>query len=311
MLESLRPAAYALVCCWLALGAQDGAFAQKSQVFITASLVDKRGLFIEDLEKQEIRILEDNQPRDVEFMARDEVPTVYGILFDNALLQYEENQGWARRQEISGTGSSKNLAYQLIDKYLGRQTGWVGTYGQELQVVLDFNEDGFRAKDAIQRMSFQRSAGESFLYPALYSSIMRMRERNEKRRVLLLFTNFLDSETAGKIKPLKNLLASSNIELFAISYGSRLAAPGAGLNPAMSQAGLKELAGVTAGDTFLAVDYRDHPEDIAQRIYNQLRTFYTFGFESQSGAESGAKLTIRCTRAGSKIKSHPNVPVIR
>lgn len=79
----------------------------------------------------------------------------------------------------------------------------------------------------------------------------------------------------------------------------------------MSQASLTELAQATAGDIFLAADHRDHLDDISQHIYNQLRTFYTFGFESVSSAENPAKLTIRCTRPGSKIKCHPNVPVIK
>ena len=311
MLEASRCAAIALACCGLVLSAQVGAFAQKTQAFVTASLVDKRGLFIEDLDKQEVQILEGSQPRELEFMARDEVPTVYGIIFDRALLQHDENPRWGSRQEVSITTSAKNLAYQLIDKHLGRQTVWVGLYDRELQVALDFSTDGFRAKDAIQRMSTGRATEEPFLYPALYSSVMRMKDRNEKRRVLILLLNLLDSETASRVKPLKNLLSASNVELFIVSFASRLGGGSAGLNPSMSHAGLKELVQATAGDMFWAADYRDHLDDIAQSIYNHLRTFYTFGFESESPAENPAKLTIRCTRPGAKIRCHPNVPVIK
>lgn len=212
MIEASRRAAITLACCGLALSAQVGAFAQKTQVFVTASLVDKRGLFIEDLDKREVQILEGNQPRELAFMARDEVPTAYGIIFDRALLQYEETQRWGGRQEILSANSAKNLAYQLIDKYLGRRTVWIGLYDRELQVALDFSTDGFRAKDAIQRMSVQHTTEEPFLYPAMYSSVMRMKDRNEKRRVLVLFLNLFDSETASRLKPLKNLLSASNVD---------------------------------------------------------------------------------------------------
>lgn len=309
MFESSRRALFVVACCALILNAQSGAFAQKNQVFVTATLTDRRGLFIEDLNPQEIQILEGSQPRRLEFMAREEVPTLYGILFDRELLRYEDNRHWGGTLEVSGTNAAKNLAYQLIDKYVGRQTVWVGLYDRELQVVLDFSVDGFKAKDAIQRMSGGRTTQETFLYSALYSSVMRMKDRNEKRRVLLLFLNLVDSETASRLKPLKNLLASSNVELFIVTFASQLGS-GTGLNSSMSRSALSELAQATAGELFLAGDYRDHPDDITQHIYNQLRTFYTFGFESESATDAPAKLTIRCTRPGSKVKCHPNVPLV-
>lgn len=309
MFESLRRFAAALACCGFILGVQAGAFAQTTQAFVTATLTDKRGLFIEDLDKQEIEILEDGQPRRLEFMAREEVPTLYGILFDRDLLQYEDNRHWGSNLEISRTNAAKNLAYQLIDKYMGRQTVWVGAYGRELQVVLDFSIDWFRAKDAIQRMPPGSTTPQPFLYSALYSSVMRMKDRNEKRRVLLLFLNLVDADTASKLKPLKNLLSASNVELFVVSFASQLGS-GTGLNSSMSNSVLKQLTQATAGEMFLAGDYRDHLDDVAQHIYNQLRTFYTFGFESESAADAPARLTIRCTRPGSRVRCHPNVPVI-
>lgn len=244
-------------------------------------------------------------------MAGEEVPTVCGLLFDRALLQYEENVRFGSAQSIPSTNSAKSLAYGLIDKYLGRQSVWVGVYERELQIAMDFSTDGFRAKDAIQRMSGRHMTEEPFLYPALYSSVMRMKDRNEKRRVLILFLDLLDSETIARLKPLKNLLSSSNIEVFIVTFASRLGSGGPGLNPVMSQSGLKELAQATAGDAFFAADYKDHLDDISKHIYNQLRTFYTFGFESTSPPNAPTKLTIRCTRPGSKVKCRPNVPMLQ
>jgi VWFA-related protein len=286
-------------------------YAQPRQVFVTASLIDKRDLFIENLERQEVQILENDQPRNIEFMARDEVPAVYGLLFDRSLMpEHEETPRFDSRQGVSTSSAVKSLAYALIDKYLGKQTLWVGVYDRELQVLLDFSPDTFRAKDAIQKISGRYTTESSFLYSALYSSVMRMKDRNEKRRVLIAFLDVTDYETTEKLKPLKNLLSSSNIEVFYISYATKLGGRSGDLNPVMNQAALKDLARATAGDTFFAADYREHIEDVIRRICDQLRTFYTFGFESQAPVDKPAKLTIRCTRPGSRVKSHPNVPII-
>src|SRR5213592_2212619 len=56
-------------------------------VYVTASLTDKNGLFIEDLKQEEVTIRENGRERKIEFMAKDEIPTIYGIVFDRALLQ--------------------------------------------------------------------------------------------------------------------------------------------------------------------------------------------------------------------------------
>jgi VWFA-related protein len=285
--------------------------AQTNQVFVTASLQDKRDLLIENLEQQEIEILENNQPRRVEFLARDEVPAIYGILFDRSLIP--ENEDSYRVPGMPPQLSSitaKSLAYEMVDKYLGKQTVWVGTYERALNVLLDFSTDGFRAKDVIQRLAGRRSMEESFLYAALYSAIMKMKDRHEKRRVLIVFMSALDPDTAGKMKPLKNLLASSNVEVFFISFASRTGISQPGMSPLMSRASVLELAQITAGEAFFGADYREHPDDISRRILNVLRTLYTFGFQSNAPPDKPARLTIRCLRPGSKVRSRQTVPAL-
>jgi len=78
----------------------------------------------------------------------------------------------------------------------------------------------------------------------------------------------------------------------------------------MSQAGLKELATATAGDALFATYYREHSEDLTQKIYNQIRTFYTFGFQAEFTGEKPGSLLVKCTRAGSKVRHHPAVPAL-
>ncbi len=279
--------------------------------FVSASITDRRGLFMENLSRDEVQIFENDQPREIQFMAQDEVPVVYALIFDLSILpENPENDYSGSTLVISPATASRSLAYELIDKYLGRQTMWVGGYEKELSVTQDFTTDGFSAKAAIQRMHSTSSVSEPFLYSALVAAVMKMNSRNEKRRVIIVFLDALDRETAGKLKPLKNLLSSSNIELYVVSFASKLGTGRGGLSPAISQSSLKELTQLTCGEVFFMSDYRDHLEDISRRLYNELRTLYTFGFESEGTAEKPSRLTIRCTRPGSKVRHHPTVSVL-
>jgi hypothetical protein len=277
--------------------------AEKSPVFVTASLIDKNSLFIEDLSQDEIEIQEDGQSRNLELMAKDQLPVAYGLLFDRALF----GESWEHERMTSPRGptSARDIAYEIIDKYLGRQAIWVGVYDKQLNTTLDFTVDGFTAKNAIQRLHGPARPTETFLYGALLSAVQKMNERSEKRRILIVFLDIVDTETASKIKPLKNLFGSSNVELLIVSFASKLGRGRAGLTSPMSQAVLQELARETAGEALFAADYREHLDDISRRLYNRIRTFYTFGFASESPAGKPSQLTIKCTRPGSKVKHHP------
>ena len=164
-----------IVCCaFLPLWAGPA----RTPVFVTASLVDKNNLFIEDLTQAEIQILENDQPRAIEFRAQDELPVAYGILFDRAMLPEFEEIDRARHAGKTGAVSGRDLAYQLVDKHLGRQVTWVGTYGRDLEVALDFSPDAFRVKGAIQQLRGPRRKEESFLYGSLFEAVTKMNQRS-------------------------------------------------------------------------------------------------------------------------------------
>ena len=211
LLFLLAPAA-----CGFATPPQGRAGPAKKPVYVTASFVDKNGLFIENLQKNEVEILENNQPREIEFMARDELPTAYGILFDRAMLPEREESDWQGQRTVPASVAARDIAYQLIDKLLGRQALWIGLYDQQMNVLFQTAGDGFGAKNAIQQMRGARATSDSFLYSALFSAVDRLSQYHERRRVIVLFIQELDSGTAGKMKPLKNLLAATDVELFTI-----------------------------------------------------------------------------------------------
>jgi len=279
---------------------------QKRPVFVTASFLGKNRMFLEDLSRDEIRIFENGQPRTIEFFSGPEVPTVYGILFDRAILPQPFEELRPNPNAIPGSMAATNVAYQLIDQVLGRQVGWVAAYDKELHVAIDLTQDTGRIKDVIQRLRGERSMEDSSLYSALFTAVRKMNPRNEKRRVLILFLEVIDVEAANKLKPMKNLLSASNIELFVASFATSKFGSGRGLLPAQSEACLRELAGVTAGGAYFVAN--EGIEGLGRRISNQIRTFYTIGFEAESSSDKPASLKIECTRPVAKVTFHPVLP---
>jgi len=293
---------FALCCAWTSE-------AQTRPVFVTASFTDRNQIFMENLSAEEIEVSEDGQPRKIEFIAMEQLPSVYGILIESALLADSTGDTRYDSRGVPGANLARDILYELIDKYLGRHPVWVGAYQRDLEVVLDFTSDPFRVKDSVEQLRVPKRRSDSNLYTSLFSAVRKMSERNEKRRVLLLFLESVDPESAGRTRQLKNLFAASNVELFAISFSSRIATAG-GLNPQVGEAVLRDIVGSTAGQAFQASANRDHPEDITRRLLNQIRTFHTIGFQASSPRESPGKLIIRSTRSGSNVKHHPVVPAL-
>ncbi len=294
----------AFLLCWPTSGAP----AAKTPVFVNASFLDKNRLFVENLNRNEIRVFEDGSPREIEYFAGSEVPLVYCLLFDRGILpQPFEDMGLIQNTVSSATAAT-NVAYQLVDLALGSQAGFVATYDREMRVVQDFTQDGGRIKEMIQQLRGQRSTESSSLYGPLFAAVSKLGERNEKRRVLVLFVNFLDTETGSKLRPLKNLLAGSNLEFFAACFGTKTG-NGRDLPPPQSEASLRELASGTAGDVYYS--QMEGIDSLGRRIANQIRTLYTIGFESEAPSDKPAKLTIECTRPGVKVKTHPVVPTLQ
>jgi len=294
----------ALLLCWAAL-----ADAQKTAVFVTASFQDRNRLYIENLSRDEIRVSENGQVREVGYFAGTEVPVAYGLIFDRALLPEPFEDARPDQYNIPSAAAAFNVAYQILDLCLGRQIGWVATYDdQGMKTALDFSQDSSRVKDAIQQLRARRTLVESFLYGPLFEAVQKMSQRHEKRRVLVLFLDTLDMKTADKLKPLKNLLSASNVEFFVASFATRLGTS-RGLPPAQSEASLRELTGATAGGAYFR--YTESIEGMGRRISEQIRTFYTIGFESYSPPNQPGTLTIECTRPGAKVKTHPVVPTLQ
>ncbi|MFH1573912.1 MAG: hypothetical protein ABIG68_07995, partial [Acidobacteriota bacterium] len=86
-----------------------GAF--QRPVYVTASFVDRNNLFIEDLAQDEIEVYEDGQLRKIEFQAQEELPTVYGLVFDRAMLGVFPEDERAFSPSAPGAMSARNVAY--------------------------------------------------------------------------------------------------------------------------------------------------------------------------------------------------------
>ncbi len=279
---------------------------QKRPVFVTASFLGKNHMYLEDLSQEEVRVYENGQPRQVEFFAGNEVPTAYGILFDRSFLPRPFEDQVYEPSQIPSAMAATNVAYQLIDQAFGGQVGWVGAYDTELRTATDFTQDSGRIKDVIQQLRGERLLEEPSLYRAIFGAVKKMSLRNEKRRVLVLFLETVDPEVGSKLKPLKNLLAASNVELFVAGFPASRTGMNRGMPSVQSEACLRELAGVTAGGAYFSK--MEGIEGVGRRIANQIRTLYTIGFESSSDSDQPSPLKVECVRPGAKAAFHPVIP---
>ena len=131
----------------------------------------------------------------------------------------------------------------------------------------------------------------------------------KKHRFALVITDVLMPGMSGTelLRHIKK--HDPDTEVIVVSFTSRMSTRG-GLRPALSDASLKELTDATSGEVYSAALSREHPEDVVRRILQQMRTLYTFGFESTSTPDKPCNLVIKCSRPDSRVRHHPMVPVL-
>jgi MoaA/NifB/PqqE/SkfB family radical SAM enzyme len=105
-----------------------------------------------------------------------------------------------------------------------------------------------------------------------------LRNRSEKRKILILFTTTVDRESYGNLEEYRDMLREADIELFVISYApNRPSGIGRSFEERMNPYFFKKLVAETAGWVYIVGAYV-YLEDLFTDFKGRLNNHYTVGF---------------------------------
>ena len=154
-----------------------------------------------------------------------------------------------------------------------------------------------------ERVRANKAEGATALYDAL-ALYLAAAEQQEGQKVLLLYSDGLDSTSSTGYGTLIEMLRRSNVMVYTIGYVENL-----GSSRATGQIRLNDMARQTGGEAFYPMG-RKNLDEIYARILEELGARYTLGYISANPVTNGKwrKLEVRSTSPaarGAQVRTRP------
>jgi len=278
-----------LLTLLLALGAAT-VFAQFRSdtrlVVLHASVVDKRGKLITNLDENAFKVFENGQPQQVKIFRREDVPVSLGIIIDD-----------------SGSMATKRSRVETAALAMVRESN-----PQDEVFIVNFNDDAFldvpftsdvhKMEQGLARID---SRGGTAMRDAIGMSLdYEKRQAKKDKKVLMVITD--GNDNASNIS-LEKVVARSN-QSDVLVYAIGLFTEEEKREAAKARRALNELTAATGGLAFYPKDVSD-VQSLAVEIAHDIRSQYTIAYRPNIQELDGSYRQIKVTVTG------PGKPVVR
>ena len=186
-----------------------------NEVIVPVTVTDFKGKFVRDLKKDDFRILDEGKPQRITFFSHDskQQSIVVGFLVD---LSSSSRIHWDKYQDMI-----KELVWQLLPGDDPRYSGYLITYANEAQLVVNTTNDSNKITAAIDR---SKPAGGSAMHDAIYRACMDRSlvkgEPYEPRRIIVLIGDGHDNASKHSLEEVLELAQRNMVTIYSVSTQS-------------------------------------------------------------------------------------------
>lgn len=259
-------------------------------VNLDVRVVDRNGRPVNDLRKSDFKVFEENEPQNIEFFSKSEVPTNYTLVVDNSgsLRQQLEKVIEAGKVLVNTNRPDDETS---IIRFVGND---------KITIDQDFTANKADLADALDNMFIE--GGQTAVRDAVYLAAQRVSEyeksnkiEDRKRRALVLVTDGEDRNSFYTEQQLFELLRESSVQIYVIGFVDDLDKDAGFIRKSpreKSKAFLERLANDTGGRAYFPSSVSELP-DIARSIASELRTQYSIGYMPPNDAAPGTFRNIK------------------
>jgi len=244
---------------------------------------DRRGNFVTDLKPEDLEIVEDGAPQEIQLFTRgDETETApemhIGLVFDTS----------------GSMGDDITLARSAAVKFLNTLTDakdmTLVDFDTEVRVS-KFEQASFPR--LVERIRARKPDGLTALYDAIGVYLTGAAD-DSGRKILVMFTDGGDTRSTTTFSKLVTMLRASDATVYAIGFLEHQ--PGAMRSEQRQR--ISQIALETGGEAFFPSEMKQ-VEDAYAKILKQIRAQYTIGYVSSNRKQDGRwrKVEIKVKRA--------------
>jgi VWFA-related protein len=285
----------------------DGAPTIKVEVAVVnvlASVRDRRGGLVSNLDKSDFEVREDGKPQEIVFFDRETTrPLTLGLLVDSSVSQenliYREREAASKffRQVLNPKDAAFLISFDIGVDLLQDVTGSVGMLENALDsiVVRGTGPSGGIGGPLPQ-------TGGTHLYDAVYLGATDILQREAGRKALILISDGQDQGSMMERDDAIEAAQRTDVIIYGILFVDRsFYGFGGGYS---GEGTLKKMAEETGGRMFRA-DNDVELADAFQQISDELRSQYSIGYRPLNAARDGSyrKVDVRVRRGGLRVQA--------
>jgi Ca-activated chloride channel family protein len=255
-------------------------------VVLHATVVDKSGKFITNLQQSAFHVFENNVEQPIKKVLREDVPVSMGLIVDN-----------------SGSMRTKRARVEASAMALVKASN-----PQDEVFIVNFNDEAFLdqpftndSKELERGLSKIDSRGGTAMRDAIRMSIDYLKENGKKdKKVLVVVTDGDDNNSSGTLENLVKASQQSEVLIYTVG----LLAEEEKREAKRATRALNAIAEATGGKSYYPKELKE-VEGICQQVARDIRSQYIIQYSPKILALDGSFRTIRVVANG------PNHPVVR
>jgi VWFA-related protein len=247
-------------------------------VNVLLTVTDKKSHLVLNLNKDDLRVIENNQPQQIRFFSREtDLPLRIGMLIDSSnsireRLRFEQE-----------------AAIEFLNDAVrpGKDQAFVLGFDVEPQLLQDYTDDVDKLSTAIRSI---QAGGGTGLYDAVFYACKQKLlifppPEPYLRRVMIIISDGQDNQSEHTREEALSMAQRAEVTIFAISTSQGGSKAGTGPNSRGDKV-LTRLAQETGGRAFFPFEASDLAENF-EEIARELRSQYSLAYVSTNPAHDG------------------------
>lgn len=257
--------------------------------YLNFSARDKNGIYVRDLDMDEVELLIDEEPVPIRLLGYKNTPTAFLFLLENSprTAQYPVSM-----PQFGQINTIDELRYQLASGFFWPllEVGPVMLvhFYQDFEILQGFTEEIHQLEDPLLRLQPNSMGLDRENIPVarmIGRAVDRLLQRRESRKILVLFTATVDRESYKSLEEYRQLLRMSDVELYVVTFAARFpSTTGRSFEQTMNGYYFQSLVGETSGRLYFA-EQLSYLEDSLLDLRSRLTNSYTIGFNVEPAKE--------------------------
>ena len=259
-------------------------------VSVLASVRDKRGGLVANLEKNDFTVLEDGKAQPIKYFNREtDLPLTIGLLVD------------VSRSQENLIGIERNAATQFFSKVLRKKDeAFLISFGEESELLQDYTSSVKLLEEGLNQLRVSGGVGGlhpgpvptasqprgTVLYDAAYLAASEKLRGEVGRKVIVLITDGVDQGSKLTRSRAIEAAQKSDAVIYSIFYQDPSAyGPFGGGGGGEGE--LRKMSEETGGRVF-KVDRRHPLEEAFQELKDEMRSQYAIGYTPNNDTKDGS-----------------------